>query len=508
MSGFAFALLLALQDPRAELRAAISQADAAKAKTAVEALVALDTPQAVEALLFGLGAVKKEQVEARLAKEAEAANNRRPARGRTAHDAKLDALAAIRSAILDALPKFATDAAVQALVDRFRSSPDWYIRAGIASVFEHIDKDNVLAALIEQLTKEKEPTVRVAILEALSNKKGPGVESALLEALKSDVWQLQLVALQAVEKQKLISAVEGVIEGMAKADGRVLHEFQRVLTALTGVDKGIMPDAWKAWWDQNKEAVRGGTYEPRPEEKAGKAGALTTFFGVPITSKRVIFVLDRSGSMSATADFDLPADKGEADLPDDLKKPAGSRQIDIARWQLKKALFRMPDGAFFNLIFYGSGFEVYRDRMIKLDKTSRRDAFAYIDQTEPKGGTNIFDSLEKALSYSIGEDGRLKKDGADTVYLMSDGMPGQGKYIAAGDICREIKAMNEKTKIAIHTILIDAGAGGNVVVRRVNGKEVPQPKPEGPTEAEQLMKRLAEENGGTFSAIRKKENRQ
>jgi hypothetical protein len=506
MGGFVLTLLLALQDPKDDLRDAVVEANASKARGAIEKLLSQNTAHAVEVLLANLGAVKKEELEQKKKKSVEPENpaTRILRRGRTEQDVKLEALAAIREAILAALSKFTSDDAVKALIDRFRNSPDWNVRAGVAAVLENIDRDDVLRALLEQLKKEKEPTVKVAIVEALSAKKGPEVEAAILDALKSDIWQIQIAALDAIEKQKLHSAVEAVIEAMGKAEGRMLYEFQATLMALTGVDKGIMPDAWKAWWEQNKEAVKGGTYAPRPEEKAGKGAGFTTFFGVPINSKRVVFVLDRSGSMAQPADFDIPIDTGEVKLPDDLKQPAGKRKIDVARWQLKKALFLLPDGVLFNLIFYNGAFEAYKDKLIKLDKKSREEAFAYIDRLEPQGGTNVFDSLEKALSFAMGDDGRLKKDGVDSIYLLSDGMPNQGKFTQGPDICREIKSINDRLKVAVHTILIDAGGSGGVVIRRVNGREVPPPQPQGPSEAEQLMKRLADENGGTFSAVRKK----
>jgi hypothetical protein len=353
----------------------------------------------------------------------------------------------------------------------------------------------------------------VAILDALAAKgqKTEEIVQAAVDTLKSAEWQVQVAALDLLKKLNAKEAVEAIIDAMGKADGRLQYDFQSTLMALTGVDKGILPDAWRAWWQQNKEAVLAGTYKPREEEKAGKAAGFTKFFGIDVRSKRAIFVLDRSGSMAQPAEFDIPIETGESKLPEDLQKPKGNRKIDIARWQLKKALYMMPDGALVNLIFFSNTFEVYKDKLIKLDKKAREEIFAYIDKMEPQGGTNIFDSLERALSFAMGEDGKLKKDGIDTVYLMSDGMPNQGKFTAPADIRREIKRINETLKVAINTILIDAGGSGPIIPRlpRQNpppgGQPQPPMPPVGASESdEEFMKKLAEENDGQFSAVRRK----
>lgn len=562
----AFLLLQDVSKPKDELKSAISQGNPAAAQGAIDALSRIDSAAAVDALLAGIGSCKKEELDSlekrkdleskerraseeyqkhqetvrkamqeytkdksqasldkyKKASEESAPYVQKMQEARKAHAdfmVRVKALAQIREAIVASLSKVNSDAAVQGLIERFKSSPDWSVRAGIAGAFESMDREDVLKALVDQLRREKEPTVKVAILDALNakGKKSDEIVQAVVDSLKTpDAWQVQFAALEFIRKNKILEAIDAVIEAMAKADGRLLYDFQDTLVALTGVDKGIMADAWKAWWDQNKEAVRGGTYKPRDDEKGAKGGALTKFFGIPVKSKRVIFALDRSGSMSQPADFDIAIDTGEAKLPEEIAKPKGNRKIDIARWQLKKVLYLMPDGAMFDIIFFSNTFELYKDKLVKLDKKSREEAFAYIDKIEPQGGTNIFDSLERALSFAMGKDGKLEKDGIDTVYLMSDGMPNQGKFTRPDDIRREIKQINENLKVAINTVLIDAGGPGVPRIPRVpkpapNGQPQPPPPPAPPAPPvagsdsdEEFMKKMAEENAGQYSAVKRR----
>ncbi len=413
------------------------------------------------------------------------------------------AVSQIRHAAIDALCRIGGEAGIKRLIERFKNTAEWTIRAGIASALEHIPTDEALKVLLEQLKKEKEPTVKVAILDALTTKKAksPEVLQAIMDVLRSaDAWQVHFAALQAVKALNAREAVEAVIDGMSRAEGRLQADFQEALIALTGVDKGILPDAWKAWWTQNKEAVIAGTYEPRPEEKAKKAAGATTFFGIPVVSKRVVFVLDRSGSMSMPADFELPIESGGGDkLPPDLARPKGTRKIDVARWQLKKVLHQLPEGTLFNVIFYGTNFEVYKPHLVALNPGIRQEVFAYIDTLEPSGGTNIFDSIERALAFALGEDGKLKKEGVDTIYLLSDGMPNQGRFKRPDEVRAEIKKLNDNLKVALHAVLIAA------MTSAPQNPQPGQPQPRPRTTSngdEAFMKGLADENFGEFRSMR------
>jgi hypothetical protein len=514
------------------LRAAILRGNAADAQTAVDGLAAAQTAAAVDALLESAGACRKEELDSfpkykeLLEKDRKAtddyqkhqekvrAASQEYSRARTpenqkkvqeatkdskaitdeytkAHKAFEDfavryhAVVQIRAAIITALKSMAGEAAAKRLIERFKNTAEWMIRAGIAAALEGVTSDDATRALVEQLKKEKEPTVKVAILDALAKRaKSDDIVRAASDELKNDdAWPVQFAALQVIRAMGAREAVEAVIEAMGTADGRLLQDFQETLMVLTGVDKGILPGAWKSWWEQNKTAVIEGKYEPRPEEKAKKAAGYTSFFGIPVVSKRLVFVLDRSGSMMQPADFELPIESGGDKMPPDLAQPKGNRKIDVARWQLKRVLQQLPEGTQFNLIFFSNTFELYKPTMLTLNAGTRQEAFAYIDSLEPMGQTGTFDALERALAFALGDDGRLRKDAIDTVYLLSDGMPNRGRFTRPEDIRREIKRINDALKVAIHTVLIGGGSAAS-------GAD------------EGFMKGLADDNHGEFRSLR------
>lgn len=509
-----------LESLKNDLKQGIAALDRSKVRDALEAIGRLDSAPAVDAVTTALGWAARVEQDLQRQHE-ELAEKERKARQdfEKAQDvvtkanaqsawiqanqdlrnfgSKLKDIAEIRDIIAAALSKFSGDKGWPALLSKLRSSPDAVVRQAVARAIERIEREGALEVLLEQLRREKEPGVKVALIDAIRSKKDKSrkVIDALCAELKSDWWQVQAAAIAALRALKAREAIEPLIEAFRTADGRIKGDLQDALMALTGVDKGSSAEAWKSWFEQHREAVLAGTYKPRDDEKpSGQGGAATAFFGIPVRSKRVVFVLDRSGSMAQKADFELEIDTGTPGNGSGGEvKPQGDRKIDIARYQLKKVLSQLPDGVRFNIIYYNQAFEVFKPDLIKLSKETRKEAFDYIDRTDPQGATNIFDSLERALQFALGPDGRLRKDGADTVYLLSDGLPNQGKFTQPDDIIREIKRLNSAAKVQINTVYIpESGPGlpGGIGGDLAGG--------------EKLMKQLAADSGGTMVILKKK----
>ncbi len=77
-------------------------------------------------------------------------------------------------------------------------------------------------------------------------------------------------------------------------------------------------------------------------------------------------------------------------------------------------------------------------------------------------GGNLYDDLEQAL---------LDPE-VDTLLLLSDGVPGAGRYTSTGDILRAIRRVNQTRRVVIHCVSLGRDSD--------------------------LLRRLAAENGGTY----------
>jgi len=97
----------------------------------------------------------------------------------------------------------------------------------------------------------------------------------------------------------------------------------------------------------------------------------------------------------------------------------------------------------------------------------RAEAFRFLEDQRPSGSTNIYDALLIAFSDPQ----------VDTIYLLSDGEPTTGHITDTARMLEEIRRINLFRKVKINTI------GFNLK-----------------GEAEELMRKLADENYGAFVA--------
>jgi hypothetical protein len=512
-----------LEKAKSDLKRAVAEVNASGVREAAGRIAASDQKAGVDALLDGYGAcaglIKAlwgEKMAAITLKEANAhfrvntATNpptivqgdekiylkyQEAEKASQAVEAKIMRIEECKRGIVKALGRFKGDASIKELLRELKGNSAWEKRAGVAEALGEMSSPEIAPALAEAIRKDGEPQVRVAAMDAAREAKAstPEVLGALVEALKHEYWQVKSTAALTLKALGAKDAIEPLIEALGKNEGRLRQDFNDALVALTGVNKNADPNAWKSWWEGSREAVKAGTFKPVPSDAAGdKPAGGTTFYGIPVTSKNVIFILDRSGSMMEPSEWKIPNDVATGgsgkDPAADIKK-TGDRKIDVARWQLKRTLAMMPDGIEFNLIFYSHEWTILSEKMLKLSAGTRKQAYEFIDRLDPFGPTNIYDPLEKGLAYSsagaMAE--KLARSGIDTIYFLTDGMPNSGQVPNAPDILVKIKEVNKTKKVKIHTIGVFSSD------KTAN--------PLQPGEAQQggaFLKQLAEENGGLY----------
>ncbi|TWT52313.1 von Willebrand factor type A domain protein [Thalassoglobus neptunius] len=142
-------------------------------------------------------------------------------------------------------------------------------------------------------------------------------------------------------------------------------------------------------------------------------------------AKTVVFVVDKSGSMSG-------------------------QKIEQAKEAAKFILNNLRKGDQFNIISYDSKVESFSRQLQEFNSKTRAEALAYVDGLFAGGGTNIHDSLTSALSGL--SDSKLP----NYILFMTDGRPTSGEQ-NEGKIAAAVKAAN-----SVNARLLTFGVGYDV----------------------------------------------
>jgi hypothetical protein len=167
--------------------------------------------------------------------------------------------------------------------------------------------------------------------------------------------------------------------------------------------------------------VRGAIEAPTPVIKAD-VSVEVSFFGVPLAGAQdVVFVLDRSGSMSGVATGFAGTDVGMSGTEAAVAGLAGElvnagthtlpSKMAAAKSELIHTLARMPDGTRFMIIFFDDKIAAFTPTMTVLDPQSRAAATSFVRGIQPGGSTAAVPALH--LAY---------EQGAARVVLLSDGL--------------------------------------------------------------------------------------
>ena len=327
--------------------------------------------------------------------------------------------------------------------------------------------------IIKALKREREPGVQAAMLIALSRLDGARRLGADVAAHLGDSSErVRIAAARALERMHVVEGVGPLIDRMGQeADGLAKTVMARALESMTGQRFGTHPEAWRNWWSKHRDRLFAEQLPPRDDERRrneGEGKGKGHFYGIPQVSKRIIYIIDVSGSMKQ--------DVG-----------GGKTRLEACKTELSRAISQLPRRASFNVLLYSHDVRTWKPTMVvagplkKGAAGNKPDAKRFFEKAEPKGNTNIYDALRRAFEIADGGSNKNKKKknaplAADTIYLLTDGAPTtpDGKPDDTKKILEGVRKWNALGQVTIHTI----GIGKNL--------------------NSGFLRQLAEENNGRF----------
>ena len=353
--------------------------------------------------------------------------------------------------------------------------------------FSNAEPSVVLKTVLAEVNNEKEPAARVLLLDWLGRNKPPEAYDAAIRALEAKNAVVQRAAVRCLVALDERRCVKPLIDLLETARGTLAVEIEAALYRFTGQNFQSSHAIWLEWWEKEGEAFLAGDDEGkrhRPEPVARWKGG-TSFYGLETESQRIVFVLDRSGSMSAAASAESRQAGGKPSgpglpAPED-EKIEGDTRIDVAKSQLIYSIKNIPRDVYFNIVFYSSDVQVWKDppEMLEANPNNKQAAIEWVEKITAEGSTQLFDALLKAVEYADNLDERdPTKGGCDTIFLLSDGSPTtpaggealQGEELESA--WAKVKHANRVFQCVIHTIGVGRGHNRSLMQRIANETKV------------------------------------
>jgi hypothetical protein len=328
-------------------------------------------------------------------------------------------------------------------------------------------------------SKDSEFLIRAAAIEALAYTGRSDQAPLLLETLsrldmkklEGDQIILTLCCIQGAPKlvdkadtavrNQIVLKLADVLE--QSEDDRVQWYTCTALSEITGEEKYISPKFWR-WWVEvgGIKVKRGGDEGPTV---AGRD--VPKFFKAAAVGKRVVFVIDVSGSMQHPVDVapmrrqpppkepekpkgpvtgDKKGDKdGDEEKKPEIPPPDYSKvksKLDLAKVELIHTLTHLPEDYYFNIVLYDTMHRMIdqgKDEFIKATDANKRSFIKKVEDLKFLELTNIHGALNRAYCINMRNsldpskvnksqtnpawDPECLKSGATTIFFLTDGFP-------------------------------------------------------------------------------------
>ncbi len=279
--------------------------------------------------------------------------------------------------------------------------------------------------------------VRNATLETLGATGDERWLPVLMHALEHESWSTRLVAALGVERVRSRQGIWALVLRLEKETGRMALELSEILFRLTGQPFGTNARAWAAWWRERGYAldpVAAGLAEKLEREvEARRLRQRTrgTFYGLYVSSQRLIFVIDVSGSMLEPTSGRYAGEQGEP-------------RIERAKKEVLQALDGLARPALFNIVTFNLGVHAWAKGSEKATDDTLADAKGFVQRLGADGGTDLYGALSYALS----------DPDVDTIYVLSDGEPTVGELVDPLAIREAIAEQNRQRRIVFHCVAV------------------------------------------------------
>jgi len=375
------------------------------------------------------------------------------------------------------------------------------VRAAVARALGDLGRPQSVTDLAQALRLEREPPVVQALTVALRDLLDVAERDASLSPLmrvdavlaaigalgRIDDWRVAADLVRFLDHHRVPAAVPALIEVMARADARIAArdpeargfqflkgEAHQALKAMTGAVLGSdQIDAWRSLWQSAKDTLK--VVPSRREALPENATVAGGFFGIPVLGRRVVFLIDCSGSMVAPAPQPGETVAGPG---------SGPTRLDVACRECWNAVKDMGPDTCFDVVVFSSRAKVWKPDLVPATPANKGALRNFLQRLRADGSTNLWEGLTVSLGLRTAMTNSKYREPVDEVFVLSDGYPSSGEITDAAVIAARVREQNKHVGVRLNTVFIGSTPSELDAMAQPGG--------------DALMRVLAEQNQGTF----------
>lgn len=322
-----------------------------------------------------------------------------------------------------------------------------------------IDRPDATETLVELLDCDHLSWVMATIQTLCKNQHHDAIDEliALMDSEHFDAsYGFRFTLARGLKDMKHPDAWEGLAKLFDRVDGQLAHRLDQEFQIVTAEDFGGDVERFQTWRSliglslpkdaqiadglQETEKVLGQdakTDMPLPKkmglQPSQTAAAYTRakrlkpshYYGIDIHAKRLLFVIDRSGSMRTIVN--------------------GQARIQSAKRELITVINALDEQCEFGILVFDSDVRAWREELVQATDKNKLGAIRFVEYLSAGSSTNTYEALRRSLSF----DPQL-----EAVFLLTDGEPTTGRIVNPSAIMIDILRRNEVNNITINTIAV------------------------------------------------------
>lgn len=213
---------------------------------------------------------------------------------------------------------------------------------------------------------------------------------------------------------------------------RVVHECRQALGVIAGRDLGLNPEIWSKWWKLSQDPAT--ALSPAPPHQTTSS----SFFGLRPVSDRLLFLIDRSGSMNTQFNH-------------------GNARFDEAIERLIYTLRDLGPKTQFRVVLFSDTTKTFRTDLVFATDKELKKLETWTALIGTGGGTDLFGGVRNSFpGLASGKLDPTEID-VDTVIVLCDGETGNPDWVAPW-----LTKFNDAARLKFHCVNLGGRPGGGL----------------------------------------------